>query len=106
MIKIYLIRNKIVVFILIVCVRQRVPISFARRHWKGITNPVILRLPNLTEKKVFWEKTSDYDIWFCNGWKEFANYLSLSDLQILVFRYQGNSLINARLSEPDRLLNR
>jgi hypothetical protein len=71
-----------------------VPVSFVRRHWKGITNPVTLRLPNSTEKKVFWEKTSDYDIWFCNGWKEFTNYLSLGDLQILVFRYQGNSLFN------------
>ncbi|CAJ2657196.1 unnamed protein product [Trifolium pratense] len=74
--------------------KLRVPISFVRRHWKGITNPVTLRLPNLTEKKIFWEKTSDYDVWFCNGWKEFANYLSLSDSQCLVFQYQGNSLFN------------
>ncbi|CAJ2674199.1 unnamed protein product [Trifolium pratense] len=74
--------------------KLRVPISFVRRHWKGITNPVTLRLPNSTEKKVSWEKTSDYDVWFCNGWREFANYLSLSDLQILVFQYQGNSLFS------------
>ncbi|XP_045800475.1 B3 domain-containing transcription factor VRN1-like [Trifolium pratense] len=74
--------------------KLKVPISFVRRHWKGITNPVTLSLPNLTEKKVFWEKTSDYDVWFCNGWKEFANYLSLSDSQCLVFQYQGNSLFN------------
>ncbi|KAK2453670.1 B3 domain-containing transcription factor VRN1 [Trifolium repens] len=74
--------------------KLRVPISFVRRHWKGIINPVTLKLPNSTEKKVFWEKTSDYDIWFCNGWKEFTNYLYLGDLQILVFRYQGDSLFN------------
>jgi hypothetical protein len=66
-----------------------VPISFVRRHWKGISNPVTLRLPNSTKKKVSWEKTSDYDVW-----KEFANYLSLGDSQYLVFRYQGNSLFN------------
>jgi hypothetical protein len=65
-----------------------------RRHWKGITNPVTLRLPNLTENNVFWEKTSDYNVWFCNGWKEFANYLSLGDSQFLVFQYKGNSLFN------------
>jgi hypothetical protein len=65
-----------------------------RRYWKGITNPVTLRLPNLTENNVFWEKTSDYDVWFCNGWKEFANYLSLGDSQFLVFQYKGNSLFN------------
>ncbi|KAK2407571.1 B3 domain-containing transcription factor VRN1 [Trifolium repens] len=74
--------------------KLKVPISFVRRHWKGITNPVTLRLPNLTENNVFWEKTSDYDVWFCNGWKEFANYLSLGDSQFLVFQYKGNSLFN------------
>ncbi|KAK2453690.1 B3 domain-containing transcription factor VRN1 [Trifolium repens] len=74
--------------------KLRVPKSFVRRHWKGISNPVTLRLPNSTEKKVSWEKTSDYDVWFCNGWKEFANYLSLGDSQYLVFQYQGNSLFN------------
>jgi len=65
-----------------------------RRHWQGITNPVTLRLPNTAEKNVFWEKTSDYDVWFCNGWKEFANYVSLSDSQLLVFKFNENSLFN------------
>ena len=63
------------------------PISFVRRHWQGITNSVTLRLPNMTEKKVFWEKTSDYNVWFCNGWKEFAKYLSLDDSQLMLFQY-------------------
>jgi len=48
----------------------------------------------MTKKKVFWEKTSDYDVWFCNGWKEFAKYLSLGDSQLLLFQYQENSLFN------------
>jgi hypothetical protein len=68
-----------------------VPISFVRRHWKGISNPVTLRLPNSTEKKVSWEKTSDYDVWFCDGWKEFTNYLSLRHSQLVVFQYEENS---------------
>lgn len=46
------------------------------------------------QKKVSWEKTGDYDVLFCNGWKEFANYLSLSESQFLVFQYQKNSLFN------------
>jgi hypothetical protein len=65
-----------------------------KRYWKGITNPVTLRFPNLVEKKVFWEKTSDYDVTFCNGWKELANYLSLNESQFLVFQYQEKSLFN------------
>ncbi|XP_050888196.1 B3 domain-containing protein At3g18960 isoform X1 [Lathyrus oleraceus] len=74
--------------------KLRVPISFVRRYWKGIENPVTLRLPNMIQKKVFWEKNSDYDVLFCKGWKEFANYLSMGDSQLLVFQYQENSLFN------------
>ncbi|CAK8569923.1 unnamed protein product [Lathyrus sativus] len=74
--------------------KMRVPISFVRRYWKGIENPVTLRLPNMFESKIFWEKNSDYDVLFCNGWKEFANYLSMGDSQLLVFQYQENSLFN------------
>ncbi|XP_024642191.1 B3 domain-containing protein At4g01580 [Medicago truncatula] len=74
--------------------KLRVPINFARRHWHGITNPVTLRLPTMAQMNVTWEKTSDYDVWFCNGWKEFANYLSLRDSQLLVFRYRKKSLFD------------
>ncbi|RHN64281.1 putative transcription factor B3-Domain family [Medicago truncatula] len=74
--------------------KLKVPVSFVRRHWLGITNPVTLRLPNMTENKVFWEKTSDYNVWFCNGWKEFAKYLSLGDSQLTLFQYQENSVFN------------
>jgi hypothetical protein len=48
----------------------------------------------MVEKKVFWEKTSDYEVMFCNGWKELANYLSLNESQFLVFQYQENSVFN------------
>lgn len=48
----------------------------------------------MTENKVFWEKTSDYNVWFCNGWKEFAKYLSLGDSQLTLFQYQENSVFN------------
>ena len=65
-----------------------------KRHWQGVTNPVTLRLPNKTEKRVFWEKTSRHDVWFCDGWKEFANYLSLGESQLLMFQYQDNSFFN------------
>jgi len=65
-----------------------------KRHWQGVTNPVTLRLPNKTEKKVFWEKTRHHDVWFCDGWKEFADYLSLRDSQLLMFQYQKNSIFN------------
>ncbi|KEH40795.1 hypothetical protein MTR_1g035440 [Medicago truncatula] len=74
--------------------KLKVPISFVKRHWQRVTNPVTLRLPNTTEKKVFWKKTSHHVVRFCGGWKEFTDYLSLRDLQLLMFQYQENSLFN------------
>ncbi|CAL0313977.1 unnamed protein product [Lupinus luteus] len=68
----------------------RVPKVFVKRCWQEITNPVFLRLPNGTERRVYWIK-KDGDVWFSNGWKEFAQYLSLEVSQFLVFRYEGKS---------------
>jgi len=48
----------------------------------------------MVEKKVSWEKTSENEVMFCNGWKELANYLSLNESQFLVFQYQENSVFN------------
>ncbi|KAK7252248.1 hypothetical protein RIF29_36065 [Crotalaria pallida] len=68
----------------------RVPKGFVKRYWQEISNPVFLRLPNGFERRVDWIK-KDGDVWFSNGWKEFAQYLSLEVSQFLVFRYEGKS---------------
>ncbi|XP_061367477.1 B3 domain-containing protein At3g18960-like [Gastrolobium bilobum] len=80
----------------------RVPRSFVRRHWQGISNPVCLRLPNSTEWKVYWMKR-DGDVWFRNGWKEFAQYLSLDVSQFVVFRYEENSYFNVIIFDKSAL---
>lgn len=36
----------------------------------------------------------DGDVWLRNGWKEFANYLSLEKEQFLVFEYEEKSLFH------------
>jgi len=72
---------------------QKVPTSFVSRHWEGMSNPVILSLPNGSKNKVFWVN-KDGDVWFCNGWKEFAKYSKLDVSHIIVFRYEGNSCFN------------
>nr|KYP41675.1 B3 domain-containing transcription factor VRN1 [Cajanus cajan] len=56
-------------------------------------NPVILSLPNGAKKKVYWLR-HDGDVWFCNGWKEFATYSRLEASHFVVFRYEGNSSFN------------
>ncbi|KAE9605231.1 putative transcription factor B3-Domain family [Lupinus albus] len=68
----------------------RVPKSFVKKYWKGMRNPISLRLPNLTEWKVYWMKRGG-DVWFLNGWKEFAEYLSLDAAQFLMFQHEGKS---------------
>lgn len=69
------------------------PSSFTRRHWQGISNPVILSLPNGTKRKVYWLKDG-CDVWFSNGWREFAKKLRLDVSHFVVFRYEGNSCFN------------
>lgn len=64
------------------------------KHWRGIKNPVTLRLPNGTEWEVSWTKLEDGDVLFCNGWKQFSEYLSLNVSQFVVFQYEGNSCFN------------
>ncbi|KAK7348996.1 hypothetical protein VNO80_23812 [Phaseolus coccineus] len=71
----------------------KVPTSFVSRHWQGMSNPVILSLPNGTESKVFW-LNQDGGVWFCNGWKEFAKYSNMDVSHSIVFRYEGNSCFN------------
>lgn len=36
----------------------------------------------------------DCDVYFRNGWKEFAEHLSLEVSQIVLFGYEGNSCLN------------
>ncbi|QCD89181.1 hypothetical protein DEO72_LG4g120 [Vigna unguiculata] len=72
---------------------MKVPTSFVRRHWQGMSNPVTLSLPNGRKNKVYWVN-KDGDVWFCNGWKEFAEYSKLDVSHFLVFGYEGNSLFN------------
>ncbi|KAK7273653.1 hypothetical protein RIF29_14711 [Crotalaria pallida] len=80
----------------------RVPKSFVKKHWHGMSNPVFLSLPNSTEWKVYWMKR-DGDVWFRNGWKEFAEYLSLDVAQFLMFQHQGKSHFNVVIFDKNAL---
>ncbi|XP_057437016.1 B3 domain-containing transcription factor VRN1-like isoform X3 [Lotus japonicus] len=70
-----------------------VPKSFVKNHWQGISTSVSLILPNKTKWKVYWMKR-DGDVYFHNGWKEFAEYISLEVAQFVVFQYEGKSRFN------------
>jgi len=64
-----------------------IPRKFVERHWKDVSNPISLILPNGSEFKMNWVQRGD-DIWLQN-WKRFAWSLRCGDL--LVFQYKGGS---------------
>jgi hypothetical protein len=66
---------------------QMIPRKFVERHWKDVSNPTSLRLPNGSEFKMNWVQRGD-DVWLQN-WKRFARSLRCGDL--LVFQYKGGS---------------
>ena len=69
---------------------QRIPRSFVNKCWEGISNPVLLLLPNGVEWKVKWKKL-DADILLIEDWKEFAEFCSLDKDHLLVFEYLRKS---------------
>ncbi|RZB43331.1 B3 domain-containing transcription factor VRN1 [Glycine soja] len=69
---------------------NRIPRSFVNKCWEGISNPVLLLLPNGVEWKVKWKKL-DADILLIEDWKEFAEFCSLDKDHLLVFEYLRKS---------------
>ncbi|KHN11486.1 B3 domain-containing transcription factor VRN1 [Glycine soja] len=76
--------------ILTISSSQRIPRSFVNKCWEGISNPVLLLLPNGVEWKVKWKKL-DADILLIEDWKEFAEFCSLDKDHLLVFEYLRKS---------------
>ncbi|KAG4398115.1 hypothetical protein JHK82_029456 [Glycine max] len=68
----------------------RIPRSFVNKYWEGISNPVLLLLPKGAEWNVKWKKL-DADIWLIDEWKKFAEFCSLDQEHLLVFKYVGKS---------------
>ncbi|MED6123097.1 hypothetical protein PIB30_046131 [Stylosanthes scabra] len=67
----------------------KLPKIFVSKYWKGITSRcVVLTLPNRTNFEVHLSRDEHGDVFFSNGWKEFAQHLSLEARQFLVFRYE------------------
>ncbi|KAG6749317.1 hypothetical protein POTOM_046361 [Populus tomentosa] len=68
---------------------QGIPKKFVRLYGKGLSNKVLLEVPNGTVSEVELFK-SDGKIWLQNGWKEFAEHYSLALGSLLVFEYKNS----------------
>ncbi|KAJ4842225.1 hypothetical protein Tsubulata_007610, partial [Turnera subulata] len=66
-----------------------IPPRFTRKYGKGLPSKVILNVPTGATWRVELERCGA-EIWLQNGWKEFAEYYSLTYGHLLLFQYKGN----------------
>ena len=71
---------------------QRIPKKFISKYGVDLSNMAFLTIPNGTKWTVKLTKR-DGDVWFQNGWCEFASCHALTMGSLLVFRYEGNSQV-------------
>ncbi|OIW01328.1 hypothetical protein TanjilG_10489 [Lupinus angustifolius] len=64
-----------------------IPTTFVEKYGEGLSKSAFLKAPNGGEWKVDLVK-GDGKIWFQNGWKEFAEYHSLAEGHVVIFRYE------------------
>ncbi|KAL4651864.1 hypothetical protein ACB092_01G191600, partial [Castanea dentata] len=69
---------------------QRIPKKFTLKYGVHLTDTAFLTIPNGTKWKVKLTKR-DGEVWFQNGWCEFASCHALTLGHLLVFKYEGNS---------------
>ncbi|KAF1884027.1 hypothetical protein Lal_00012987 [Lupinus albus] len=67
-----------------------IPTTFVEKYGEGLAKSAFLKAPNGGEWKVDLVKV-DGKIWFQNGWKEFAEYHSLAEGHVVIFRYEKMS---------------
>ncbi|KAK7818027.1 b3 domain-containing transcription factor vrn1 [Quercus suber] len=70
--------------------KLRIPKKFISKYGVDLSNLAFLTVPNGTKWKVKMTKR-DGEVWFQNGWCEFASCHALTLGHLLVFRYEGNS---------------
>ncbi|KAL4653426.1 hypothetical protein ACB092_01G302500 [Castanea dentata] len=70
--------------------KLRIPKKFISKYGVDLSNMAFLTIPNGTKWKVKMTKR-DGEVWFQNGWCEFARFHALAPGHFLVLRYEGNS---------------
>ena len=67
-----------------------IPKTFIRKYGENLSSPTLLKLP----KDAKWKVELTYhngEVWLRKGWKEFAEFFSLKQGHLLVFRFEDNS---------------
>lgn len=74
----------------------KLPKNFTTKYGDGISDPVFLNLPDNTEWKIYWTK-HEGEIWFREGWKEFATRYFLDHGDLVLFKYVGISRFDVHI---------
>jgi hypothetical protein len=72
------------------------------KYGKGLPKAICLKTPNGGNWELNLQK-NDGKIWFEKGWKEFADFHSLSDGHLLVFRYERTSHFKVQIFDKSAL---
>ncbi|KDP44968.1 hypothetical protein JCGZ_01468 [Jatropha curcas] len=70
--------------------KLEIPKEFVRKYGNDLPSSVVLNVPTGAKWKVELFKC-DGEIWFRNGWQEFAEYYSLAHSYFIVFEYDQHS---------------
>ncbi|KAJ1394935.1 DNA-binding barrel domain superfamily [Sesbania bispinosa] len=81
---------------------QKIPNGFTKKYGGDMSNPMNLKPPDGTEWKMYWTK-HDSDIWFQNGWKEFATNYSLDHGHMVLFEYKDSSHFEVHIFDKSTL---
>ncbi|KAI3520975.1 hypothetical protein L1887_10430 [Cichorium endivia] len=71
----------------------RIPKKFTEKHGTNLLERVILKVPNGDVWQVDLQKSKG-EIWFENGWWEFAEHYGLKFGHLLMFNYEGFSIFD------------
>ncbi|XP_057445202.1 B3 domain-containing transcription factor VRN1-like isoform X1 [Lotus japonicus] len=80
----------------------RIPNNFTKRYGGDMSNPMFLKPPDGTEWQICHSKT-DGDVWFQNGWKDFAKYYSLDHGHMVLFEYKDSSHFGVHIFDKSTL---
>ncbi|KAJ4846127.1 hypothetical protein Tsubulata_000824 [Turnera subulata] len=73
-----------------------IPPRFTRKYGQGLPSTVLLDVPTGATWRVELVRCGA-EIWLQNGWKEFADYYSLTYGHMLFFQYKGNHDFHVRI---------
>ncbi|CAK8541365.1 unnamed protein product [Lathyrus sativus] len=79
-----------------------IPVKFVNNYGEGLPPAICLKTPHGADWKINLAK-NDGKIWLEKGWKEFAEFHSLSHGHLLVFRYEGTSHFEVQIFDKSDL---